>query len=186
MRRSQRLKAQRQSARPGKRTEIKRTTIPRRREPFRHPPLDEQTSQIRFLTLLPGSDAEPVRCEMGIHSLDDSIDFTALSYCWGNPTPIETITIDGAEVRINHSLAVTLPYLRQDSTPRVLWVAAVCIDQSNTQERNLQVRLMARWTPPLVFGSVPERRPAMSPWTCLRICHMARLVMARNKLGLGT
>ncbi|KAI1768943.1 heterokaryon incompatibility protein-domain-containing protein [Hypoxylon sp. FL1150] len=75
--------------------------------------------------------------------------FEALSYVWGsmeNPESLE-LRRDGSEsgvsVSITRNLGVALRHLRNPSSSRVLWVDAVCIDQSNIPERNAQVPRMS-------------------------------------------
>jgi hypothetical protein len=109
-----------------------------------HLPLDDKTHQIRLLTILPGNDKDPIQCQMDTHSLEEGLEFTALSYCWGDPTATTAITINGAVFNVNHNLGVALPYLRQHTTPMVFWIDAICIDQTNKNERNHQLRLMGR------------------------------------------
>lgn len=48
-------------------------------------PLGNSRSQIRLLTLLPGSWEDPVQCTLCMDSLDSAKDYEALSYTWGVP-----------------------------------------------------------------------------------------------------
>lgn len=42
----------------------------------------------------------------------------------------------------NQNLEIALRYIRYEDTPRPVWIDAICIDQSNLEERAQQVRLM--------------------------------------------
>jgi len=53
------------------------------------------------------------------------------------------IMLNGESFQIGHNLQLALLHLRSPTHPISMWVDAVCIDQSNTQERNQQVSLMA-------------------------------------------
>lgn len=81
-------------------------------------------------------------------------DFEALSYTWGSPNNLEEIDVElgatGSEVipeirtlLIQPNLHTALKFLRLRSRPRKLWVDAVCINQSDINERNIQVCRMA-------------------------------------------
>lgn len=73
--------------------------------------------------------------------------YTAVSYTWGDGQPTEQITLNGQRFPVRVNLWSCLHYLgdavkyEQDSCT-YLWVDAICIDQSNTGERNSQVRFM--------------------------------------------
>lgn len=53
------------------------------------------------------------------------------------------IMIDGEPLRLFHNIALALRFLRAPLQPLTVWVDAICIDQSNMDERNAQVALMA-------------------------------------------
>ena len=73
--------------------------------------------------------------------------YTAVSYTWGDGQPTEQITLNGQRFPVRVNLWSCLHYLGgavkygQDSYT-YLWVDAICIDHSNTGERNSQVRFM--------------------------------------------
>ncbi|MCJ1360615.1 MAG: hypothetical protein MMC33_010623, partial [Icmadophila ericetorum] len=70
------------------------------------------------------------------------LEYTALSYTWGEPTPTAAIRIDGMVVQVRVNLEQALQRIQQISTPVCLWVDAICIDQSNEQEKSEQVQRM--------------------------------------------
>ncbi|KAI0103035.1 HET-domain-containing protein [Nemania sp. FL0031] len=87
--------------------------------------------------------------------------YEALSYAWGPPQKDETIQVvaPGTQaeqtslsgslhqtriLRITRNLADALRHLRLRDRPRIMWIDAICIDQSNTQERSGQVQRMGR------------------------------------------
>lgn len=117
---------------------------------YKHSRLSSPRS-IRILYLLPSANFDsPIHCNLREVSLDDHVDYEALSYVWGAPASGNTIFVNG-----NHTLNVTpscreaLGYLRpkRGRHSRALWIDAVCIDQQknqegSTEERNHQVKLM--------------------------------------------
>ncbi|KAJ8131818.1 hypothetical protein O1611_g1808 [Lasiodiplodia mahajangana] len=82
--------------------------------------------------------------------------YEALSYAWGSPKKDETVQVmtlateaerTSLRVRklgITRNLADALRHLRFHDRPRTMWIDAICIDQSNTQEQSGQVRRMGR------------------------------------------
>ncbi|KAM0481778.1 hypothetical protein ACHAPX_003104 [Trichoderma viride] len=69
--------------------------------------------------------------------------YEALSYVWGSSEKPHTVFIDGNTMAITANLHQVLVRLRDRVIERVLWIDAICIDQSNTTERGEQIRHMA-------------------------------------------
>jgi hypothetical protein len=104
--------------------------------------LDGTTRQIRHLRLLPGVEPSEVECELLVTPLDPCEPFEALSYVWGNASDTFPIILAGAPKRVTENLYKALHQLRCADKPRLLWVDALCINQSSIPERNQQVKLM--------------------------------------------
>jgi hypothetical protein len=72
--------------------------------------------------------------------------YEALSYCWEHPSVMTRVSIDQenavSHMDVTENLFTALRHLRKRTVPRVLWVDAMCIDQSNTSEKSSQIRLM--------------------------------------------
>ncbi|KAI0141584.1 heterokaryon incompatibility protein-domain-containing protein [Xylariaceae sp. FL1272] len=103
----------------------------------------EGSGNIRLLVLLPGNPADDVRCLLTPHSLVTGVQqYEALSYCWGDPGTTKPILVDGGVLEVTVNLRSALRHLRLPDEPRVLWIDAICIDQSNVDERSHQVKLM--------------------------------------------
>lgn len=116
-------------------------------EPFRHQPLrlrDEGAIQIRLLTLDPGVGDEEVRCRLKHVDLDESVDYEALSYVWGDPNDTLPIVVGNGTLEVTVNLFHALSHIRFPRKPRTLWVDAICIDQSNTAEKGHQVQFMSQ------------------------------------------
>ncbi|KAI1404341.1 HET-domain-containing protein [Hypoxylon fuscum] len=106
--------------------------------------LSPERSEIRVLALLPGKSRDPIKCALHTVSLDDVPDFEALSYVWGDATEKKSITVDGEEFSATTNLEAALRAFRQPSKRRMLWVDAICINQDDVQEKNIQVPQMGR------------------------------------------
>lgn len=107
-------------------------------------PLDPQKSEIRLVTLLPGKPRDAIRCTLSTASLDSPPEFTALSYVWGNPSETKPIILDGEPFDVTVNLEAGLRAMRKQSERCVLWIDAICINQKDVQEKNVQVPQMGR------------------------------------------
>ncbi|KAG7293453.1 hypothetical protein NEMBOFW57_003504 [Staphylotrichum longicolle] len=108
--------------------------------PF-YPPLSSDKREIRLLHLEAGDGDAALQCRLSVASLDLNPSYEALSYCWGNGT--SQVLVDGHPVLIPRNLDAVLRRFRHSDRERILWADAICIDQSQTEERNAQVALMA-------------------------------------------
>ena len=86
---------------------------------------------------------------MSIYEIDQAPAFQALSYTWGQEIKQHRIGCDnfgrvGGFLSIYRNLWLALQRLRHETEERVLWIDAICIDQSNNTEKNVQVPLMRR------------------------------------------
>ena len=116
----------------------------REQTPWARTSLDPRLSNVRILRLLRGSNSTPVRCELQAVSLDNDPYYEVLSYVWGDRNTTKSIHVD--EVRFNATVNLFdfLHSLRLATTDRFLWADAICIDQSNEEEKSHQIGLMTR------------------------------------------
>ncbi|GKZ69567.1 hypothetical protein AnigIFM50267_004779 [Aspergillus niger] len=113
--------------------------------PLSYDKLDPSASQIRLLTILPDeNDENPVRGSLHTVSLNDTCDFDALSYVWGDTSVTVDISVDDCLVGVTPNLHAFLRRLRQPNSERTVWVDYVCINQNDISERNSQVALMCQ------------------------------------------
>ncbi|RGP65273.1 hypothetical protein FLONG3_9303 [Fusarium longipes] len=110
--------------------------------------LDIARHEIRLLTLHPATNGDDrIWCSLSHADLmpsdsSASPSYEALSYVWGKPDFSELILLNHQEFFITPSLKYALSCLRSKTQPRILWVDAICINQSDVVERNHQVALM--------------------------------------------
>ncbi|KAF4459783.1 ankyrin repeat and SAM domain containing 6 [Fusarium albosuccineum] len=78
-------------------------------------------------------------------------EYEALSYTWASelPSAIASVSSGGTsgrgfvfEIELAGNLASALRHLRYEDESRVLWIDAICINQKDSNERNLQVKRM--------------------------------------------
>lgn len=108
---------------------------------YRYEPLPGPRD-IRLLELLPGSGQDPISVALHICSINAKPDFEALSYVWGDRGCRLPIFCGDARLDITKNLHAALSRFRLPSSPRFLWVDAVCINQADLGERAAQVQLM--------------------------------------------
>ncbi|KAK6856154.1 HET-domain-containing protein [Apiospora arundinis] len=104
--------------------------------------LDESKQEFRTVTVAAGRFEDPITCELEVASLLDKKPFEALSYAWGDNQPSWKVFINGTRHEVSQNLDSALRHLRYKDRPRVLWVDALCINQTDIEERNSQVKQM--------------------------------------------
>ena len=134
-------------------------------EPYKYSNLNGE-DQIRLLHLLPRSASREVRIKIETVTLlaDHLPQYEALSYAWGSAKDQSSVvvTVDhtyesktrshsveriesfstSRSIFVTRNLAEALPYLRDATKPRTLWIDAICIDQKNRKEKGEQVSRM--------------------------------------------
>ena len=99
--------------------------------------------RIRLLRIDPGEHLSPVSCHFLISSLQENQKYDALSYCWGTQSQLGTINVNQIPgFYVTKHVLQALRRLRYRDRIRVVWIDAICINQSNVLERNNQVRMM--------------------------------------------
>ncbi|KAI1360867.1 heterokaryon incompatibility protein-domain-containing protein [Xylaria arbuscula] len=105
-------------------------------------PLKTDGSEIRLLDLRPGRTADEIRCALRTVTFDQNPIFDALSYVWGDPKDTNPILVDEQPFQATVNLEAALRALRHTRKVRVLWVDAICINQDDVEEKNVQVGRM--------------------------------------------
>lgn len=113
--------------------------------PSPYEPLSSSRLEIRVLEIAPASGNNIIECTMKrISLLENPVPaYETISYCWGLPRAPSTIKLNGFLTPVPASSEATLKRMRLSEQPRVLWIDAICIDQSSIAERSAQVALMS-------------------------------------------
>jgi Heterokaryon incompatibility protein (HET) len=108
--------------------------------------LDEGEKEIRLIHIHPANgENDKIECTLFKAVLSDDLAFTALSYVWGDTVQSEEIVANGVKVCVTANLACAIRHIRATRAHQILesfWADAICINQSDTYEKNHQVRLM--------------------------------------------
>lgn len=107
-------------------------------------PPDSASNQLRLLVVEPGRDNDPVCCSLFIDSLDAELRtaYETGSYCCGDATQESRISVKGKQVYVPFTSQMAIERMRFFHRERILWIDAICIDQSNMGERSHQVAMM--------------------------------------------
>lgn len=98
---------------------------------------------MRLLHILPSETLEsPISCELRQYEVDEVPAYEALSYCWGDSNDQHEIICNGKTHLATASLRDALFRLRQTNEARIIWADALCIAQSDDEEKSSQVRRM--------------------------------------------
>lgn len=108
-------------------------------------PLED--NEIRLLSVASISGGGELHCTLKTVNINHSPSpiYIALSYTWGNLEDTHAIFVNGHALPATRNLKAALELFRetQDSVP-VLWVDAICINQSNPLEKGIQIQKMQR------------------------------------------
>ena len=109
---------------------------------YHYTKLPSACRRIRLMNLHPASTFQSVlRCDLIEVELGTRV-YEALSYVWGSNDLCHAIICDEKALRVPRNLYRALHFLRRKTRSRLLWVDAVCIDQSNAEEKDFQIPLM--------------------------------------------
>ncbi|KAH7091665.1 heterokaryon incompatibility protein-domain-containing protein [Paraphoma chrysanthemicola] len=84
--------------------------------------------------------------ELRAVSLDNKPNYTALSYVWGDASAVASkkIVVNNFAFPITKNLEIALQHLQYHDIQPAVWIDAICIDQSNYDEKDDQVPRMSR------------------------------------------
>ncbi|KAI0378220.1 heterokaryon incompatibility protein-domain-containing protein [Hypomontagnella monticulosa] len=109
---------------------------------FIYQPL-EGSLPVRLLRVYPGNPGDILNTELFATNLEDADgEYEATSYTWGSPVDPQRMTCNDFNVTIQKNAFEMLNALRLPDQFRTIWIDAICIDQSNVEERTAQVNIM--------------------------------------------
>lgn len=136
---------------------------------FTYTPLDTKVDSIRLVRLhrlvefedsrvmrdttiqstTPHSAVPIIRCEIVDATFREKPKFDALSYTWGDHSEQFIILLNGKPFCVGKNLHDALTHLRLGSQAHaeLYWIDAICINQSNIEEKNQQIPFM-----PYIYG----------------------------------
>ncbi|KAH7371483.1 heterokaryon incompatibility protein-domain-containing protein, partial [Pyrenochaeta sp. MPI-SDFR-AT-0127] len=131
---------------------------------YEYKPLSDRC--IRLLSLKFDANSDPLKLSISIHSIDEPLAYTALSYVWGDAfNRIDIIVLDEDRneqtVSVTTNLHAALWRLRFGGCDSYIWADAICMNQGDNEEKSRQVRMMTEIysRSNSVFGWLGEGRP---------------------------
>lgn len=119
-----------------------------RRGHYQPLPTQRGNETFRLLRLEAGSANDPIICQLHIAEVPNDrttyglLLYDAVSYVWGVDEPRYEIILGAWSFFIRENLYQFLLQIRHPAEDLTLWIDALCIDQSNLDERGQQVQLM--------------------------------------------
>jgi len=93
-------------------------------------PLGSSTN-FRVLSTEPCSKPEDeIFCNLQVKTMKPPPTYIALSYTWGEPSPTRTIQLNGKPFQVRQNLWDFLVEARSRALTIMIWVDALCIDQT--------------------------------------------------------
>jgi hypothetical protein len=102
---------------------------------------------LRLVEIQPAArESDPVVCTLTEVTFGSRPKFEALSYMWGTEKANDAITLNGLPFEVGRNLLDALLFLRSrvvsEKSCQLFWIDAICINQSDVEERNRQLRIM--------------------------------------------
>jgi hypothetical protein len=105
--------------------------------------IHEEGHAIRLVQLIKG-DGYEIECHLLKAFVNEvGIPYEALSYAWGDTAKTKQILLNNRRFLVTENLFIALQHLRLEDEDRILWIDAICIDQTQNLERNHQIMHMA-------------------------------------------
>lgn len=90
-----------------------------------------------------GSGEDGIKCILRkAQFTDKSLSYEAVSYVWGSFEEEIYISVDGERFRITPNLAEVMKMLRRRDEEVIMWIDALCINQTDPLEKNKQIPRM--------------------------------------------
>ena len=116
---------------------------------YRELPLDSNRRNIRLLSVTDeGTQDDLLQCSLVVRPLDNGEEYCAHSYVWGDVGQTVLISVNGLPMMVTENLLEVLneiPRINDVKGVRTVqyhWIDAICIDQLNVAEKNVQVGRM--------------------------------------------
>ncbi|KAK8030464.1 HET-domain-containing protein [Apiospora arundinis] len=118
---------------------------------FRYTPLEDPENCLRLLQLLPGEhNDDDLYATLTTFQRDAAPPYRPVSYTWGTEEPSSQLLIqshgqqDWVRFAIRPNLQALLRQVRSSLGEQYIWVDAICINQTDNNEKGHQVRTMDR------------------------------------------
>ncbi|KAK6430093.1 hypothetical protein LTR95_013756 [Oleoguttula sp. CCFEE 5521] len=122
-----------------------RRLLPPTWRPYQYEPLLE--GHFRLITILPGTHKDPIQLRIEQFEFATAPPYCALSYVWGDPKPRHLVWIGHETLATTENLHAALIEIRSTSAALTIWIDAIGINQSDDDDKNMQLPLMTTLFP---------------------------------------
>ena len=111
---------------------------------FRHEALPDAGHYMRLLEVRHSNYGSDIKVDgnLSTWSVDDVPPYSAISYTWGDPDSTTDISMNGKRMRVQQNCEFALLQILNYGECRYIWIDAICIDQTNEEEKAEQVAMM--------------------------------------------
>lgn len=107
---------------------------------YSEPPVDGK--HIRLIRVTKAEDDQTVRCEFSSWPIGSTPPYNAISYTWGDQENTAMIMLNGVETTVRANCAYVLRQSHWHDHNGYVWIDALCINQDDIAEKNVQVAMM--------------------------------------------
>ena len=111
---------------------------------FKYSTLPDASTHIRLLKVTSAEDGGIVECTISYFSIEFAPPYNAISYTWGDATATSIITLNGQKVTVRKNCDNVLRQAFWNVQSQYVWIDALCINQDDIPEKNVQVAMMGR------------------------------------------
>ncbi|KAK1751144.1 heterokaryon incompatibility protein [Echria macrotheca] len=105
--------------------------------------LDPTKNEIRLIRFLRDG-RSPLNLRLETVSKSENTKYHCLSYVWGDPRPVYSVTLNGDPFLVPQNLGDALEAVQAHHDIDLLWVDALCINQKDEAEKVHQIQMMDR------------------------------------------
>ena len=109
---------------------------------FTYDALNNANAQLRLLSIEPGEWSAPLKATLFTFDRSTAPQYAAISYTWGDPTPVQPISINGTAYDVRFNCYYALVQARYHKKRSHLWIDSICINQDDVAEKSAQVAHM--------------------------------------------
>lgn len=109
---------------------------------FEYEPLPDAQTHIRLLKIIDAQAGQLAKCTLTTWPLESIPSYCAISYTWGDPSDTTVIEVNTKRKIVRPNCEYVLQQGFASDWNGYYWVDAICIDQQNIDEKNLQVAMM--------------------------------------------
>lgn len=118
---------------------------------FVYSDLPDASTHIRLLKITSAEKKGSINCILLVWPIKSAPPYNAISYTWGDPGCNTTVIINGEQMVVRTNCDQALRQAFSYDEAQYVWIDAICINQNDVSEKNVQVAMMGG-----IFGSAQQ------------------------------